>query len=59
MNDTRNGKLYATIFLFFLVVLIVGGYYLTIKLTSENNNNNKSHDETHEMKNMKRNIVMN
>lgn len=35
MNDIRNGKVYAALFVFFLVVLIVGGYFLTVKLIND------------------------
>lgn len=37
MNDIRNGKVYAALFMLFLVVLIVGGYFLTVQLTSSDN----------------------
>lgn len=35
MNDTRKGKFYALMFLFFLIFLIVGGYFLTKSLTKK------------------------
>lgn len=35
MNDIRNGKIYAALFILSLVLLIVGGYFLTVKVMSE------------------------
>lgn len=35
MDDIRNGKVKAAVFLFFIVVLIVGGYISTIMLTQD------------------------
>ncbi len=35
MNDIRNGKIYASLFILFLVILGVGGFILTTTLTSK------------------------
>jgi len=50
VNDTRNGKIYGALFLFFIVILIVGGYVLTVKITKEDNNDkiNTSNNEKEE-----------
>jgi len=48
MDDIRNGKVYAAVFVFFLVVLIVGGYYLTIKLTTEDDTKKEETNKTEE-----------
>ncbi len=40
MNDSRKGKFYGLMFLFFLIFLVVGGFFLTKSLTSEKEPNN-------------------
>ena len=45
MDDIRNGKVKAAVFLFFIVILIVGGYISMIMLTKDTENNVKKSTE--------------